>query len=57
MVMEYGHGEAATDGVNVGYDVYRIASKVSEDGATLAKESGHFVPHRDRRTRARLART
>ena len=39
------------DGVNVGYDVYRIETKITQGGATLAKEPGHFVPHRDRRTR------
>jgi len=41
------------DGVNVGYDVYRIRTKITEGGATLEAEPGYFVPHRDRRTRAK----
>ena len=51
LVMEYGHEQAVIDGVNVGYDVYRIQTKITEGGATLAAEPGLFVPHRDRRTR------
>jgi hypothetical protein len=39
------------DGVNVGYDVYRIETQITKGGATLVKEPGLFVPHRDRRTR------
>lgn len=51
LVQDYGHEKAVADGVNVGYDVYRIATKVSTKGATLARKPGLFVPHRDRRTR------
>lgn len=51
LVMEYGHPQAVADGVNVGYDVYRIRTRVTEKGATLEGEPGLFVPHRDRRTR------
>jgi type I restriction enzyme, R subunit len=51
LVQDYSHEKAVVDGVNVGYDVYRIETKVTKDGAKLAKEPGHFVPHRDRRTR------
>lgn len=51
LVMEYGHNQAVTDGVNVGFDVFRIRTKVTEQGATLEGEPGLFVPHRDRRTR------
>jgi type I restriction enzyme R subunit len=53
LVMEYGHEQAVADGVNVGFDVYRIRTRVTEQGAKLEKETGRFVPHRDRRTRAR----
>ncbi|MHB1423320.1 MAG: type I restriction endonuclease subunit R [Gemmataceae bacterium] len=53
LVMEYGHERAVADGVNVGYDVYRIATKITQQGATLEQEPGQFVPHRDRRTRVR----
>ncbi len=51
LVQDYSHEKAVVDGVNVGYDVYRIETKITKDGATLAKEPGQFVPHRDRRTR------
>lgn len=53
LVMEYGHEQAVVDGVNVGFDVYRIRTRITEQGGTLAAESGLFVPVRDRRTRAR----
>src|ERR1700692_3911797 len=53
LVMEYGHEQAVTDGVNVGYDVYRIETQISRDGAKLVREPGVFVPHRDRRTKGR----
>jgi type I restriction enzyme R subunit len=52
LVMEYGHEQAVADGVNVGFDVYRIRTRITELGAKLEKEPGRFIPHRDRRTRA-----
>ncbi|HKQ50448.1 MAG TPA: DEAD/DEAH box helicase family protein [Phycisphaerae bacterium] len=51
LVMEYPHEQAVLDGVNVGYDVYRIETQVTRDGAKLAKQPGFFVPRRDRATR------
>jgi type I restriction enzyme R subunit len=51
LVMEYGHKEAVADHVNVGFDVYRIETKITKEGATLVAEPGKFVPARDRRTR------
>ena len=51
LVQDYSHERAVVDGVNVGYDVYRIETKITKDGAKLAKEPGVFVPRRDRRTR------
>ena len=51
MVQDYSHEKAVVDGVNVGYDVYRIRTKITEGGATLEAKPGYFVPHRDRRTR------
>lgn len=51
LVQDYTHEQAVADGVNVGYDVYRIETEITADGAKLAKEPGVFVPHRDRRTR------
>lgn len=56
LVMEYTHEQAVADGVNVGFDVYRIRTKISEKGASMESEPGFFVPRRDRQTRAmRLA--
>jgi type I restriction enzyme, R subunit len=54
LVQDYSHEKAVIDGVNVGYDVYRIETKITASGARLAKEPGVFVPHRDRRTRKKL---
>jgi type I restriction enzyme, R subunit len=52
LVQEYTHEQAVADGVNVGFDVYRIETQITNDGARLAREPGVFVPHRDRRTNA-----
>jgi type I restriction enzyme R subunit len=52
LVMEYGHDRAVADGVNVGYDVYRIRTQVSEAGGKV--EKGWYVDKRsklDRKTR------
>jgi type I restriction enzyme R subunit len=51
VVQDYSHEKAVADNVNVGYDVYRIATQLTTQGATLAKQPGHFVPHRDRRSK------
>jgi type I restriction enzyme R subunit len=53
LVMEYGHEQAVADGVNVGFDVYRIRTRITEQGARLEQEPGRFIPHRDKRTRAK----
>lgn len=53
LVQEYTHEDAVADGVNVGFDVYRIATQITEQGAKLTKKTGVFVPHRDRRTKKR----
>ena len=56
VVQDYSHEKAVADGVNVGYDIYRIATQITAGGAKLEKQPGHFVPHRDRRTgKKRLA--
>ncbi|HEV7350957.1 DEAD/DEAH box helicase family protein [Telluribacter sp.] len=49
MVSEYSHEMAVADGVNVGYDVYLIETKVTRQGATLWK--GEYVEHRERLSR------
>ena len=53
LVMQYGHAEAVTDGVNVDFDVYRIRTRVTEQGSTIeAGESGIYVDRRHKLTRA-----
>jgi type I restriction enzyme R subunit len=47
--MEYGHDRAVADGVNVAYDVYRIATKITQGGSRV--ESGFYVDKRDKLTR------
>ncbi|MBI3910865.1 MAG: DEAD/DEAH box helicase family protein [Armatimonadetes bacterium] len=49
LVMEYSHAQAVADGVNVDFDVYRIRTQVTEQGATV--EAGLIVDRRDRRSR------
>lgn len=51
LVQDYGHERAVLDRVNVNFDVYRIETKVTKEGATLAREPGVVVPVRDRRTK------
>jgi type I restriction enzyme, R subunit len=49
LVMEYNHERAVADGVNVGYDVYRIKTKIGEQGSKV--EAGYYVDYRDKATR------
>jgi type I restriction enzyme R subunit len=49
LVMEYTHEQAVADHVNVGFDVYRIKTEITERGSTV--EAGVYVGHRDRSTR------
>jgi type I restriction enzyme R subunit len=49
LVSEYPHERAVADGVNVGYDVYRIKTQVTEQGGMI--EKGLFVDRRDKKTR------
>jgi type I restriction enzyme R subunit len=50
LVMEYTHENAVADGVNVGCDIYRIRTQISEGGSTVPP--GFYVDKRDRQTRA-----
>ncbi len=50
LVMEYNHERAVADGVNVGYEVYRIRTQVTEQGGKV--EKGFYVDRRSRETRA-----
>lgn len=49
IVMEYGHERAVADGVNVGYDVYRIKTEITEKGSTI--DAGYYIDKRDKLTR------
>lgn len=49
LVMEYSHERAAADGVNVGYEVYRIKTDITEQGSTV--EAGYYIDKRDKLTR------
>jgi type I restriction enzyme, R subunit len=49
VVSEYTHEDAVADGVNVGYDVYRIKTAVGEQGGAI--EAGEWVDKRSRLTR------
>ncbi len=51
LVMEYGHERAVADGVNVGYEVYRIKTRVTEQGDKV--EKGFYVDRRHKETRRR----
>ncbi|MEN9538786.1 MAG: hypothetical protein RLZZ126_1021, partial [Pseudomonadota bacterium] len=53
LVMEYGHAQAVADGVNVNYDVYRIQTEVSEQGARV--EKGYWLETQDKATRRKAA--
>lgn len=51
LVAEYPYERSVADGVNVGYEVFRIRTRVSEQGSTI--EAADFqIPVRDRHTRA-----
>jgi len=53
LVAEYPYERSVADGVNVGYEVYRIRTRVTEDGGKVEVEESDFqVPVRDKRTRA-----
>jgi type I restriction enzyme R subunit len=49
LVMEYGHEQAVADGVNVDFDVYRIRTKITEQGSTV--EARQMLQFRERETR------
>lgn len=49
LVSEYPHERAVVDGVNVGYEIYRIRTAITEHGATV--QAGTVVDRRDRLTR------
>lgn len=50
LVTEYTHERAVADGVNVGYDVYRIRTEVTDRGSRV--EKGQYIDKRCKQTRA-----
>jgi len=49
VVSEYSHEEAVADGVNVGYDIYSITTRVTKNGVKV--EAKEYVDKRNRLTR------
>ena len=49
LVMEYSHEQAVADGVNVGFELYRIRTLITEQGSTV--NAGFYVDKRDKLTR------
>jgi type I restriction enzyme R subunit len=52
LVMEYGFPQAVADQVNVDFDVFRLSTEISEQGATIEGDRGYVTTFRDRETRA-----
>jgi len=53
IVAEYDYPKSVVDGVNVGYEIYRIRTRVTEEGGNIeVEDTGFQVPVRDKRTRA-----
>ena len=49
LVMEYNRAQAVADGVCVDFGVYRISTRITEQGSTV--DAGYYVDRRDRRSR------
>jgi len=49
LVTEYSHERAVADGVNVGYEVYRVQTQITEQGSKV--EAGYYIDRRDKLTR------
>jgi type I restriction enzyme R subunit len=50
LVAQYPYERSVVDGVNVGFEIYRIRTEISERGSTV--KAGYDLPVRDKRTRA-----
>jgi len=50
LVMEYNHERAVADGVNVGYDVYSIRTRITQEGSQV--QAGYYVDMRDKKSRS-----
>jgi type I restriction enzyme R subunit len=51
IVSEYTHEQAIADGVNVGYDVFLIETKITQQGGTIWK--GEYIERREKLSRKR----
>jgi len=51
LVMEYPHDVAVADSVNVDFEVYKIRTKITEQGSTIEAGQGAMVGYRHRQTR------
>lgn len=51
LVMEYSHERAVADAVNVGFEVYRIKTRITEQGSKV--DAGFYIDKRDKLTRKR----
>lgn len=49
LIMEYNHERAVADGVNVGYEIYRIQTEITEKGGHV--DAGYYIDKRDKTTR------
>ncbi len=52
LVMEYNHAAAVADGVNVDFEVYKLRTRITTQGATIEAGPEEVVVKRDRLTRA-----
>ncbi len=50
VVSEYTYEQSVADGVNVGYDIYRIVTEITQGGGVIKKDEG-FVEVREKLTR------
>ena len=50
VVSEYPYEQSIVDGVNVGYDIYRIETQITQSGAVIRKDEG-FIELREKLTR------
>ena len=55
IVAEYPYERSVVDGVNVGYEVFRIRTRITEQGSRV--EKGFAIPVRDKKTRAQRYET
>jgi len=50
LVAQYPYERSVVDGVNVGFDIFRLRTEIGERGSTV--KAGYDLPVRDKRTRA-----